>query len=254
MSKTPVNGHDEDVPADAPSSDSIDPESEAPNAERRAMPAPAKSGSHSASRILLAIVSPLLVIALVALAATAVYSYQTIQSTNNTLNETRLDLAHEQSAHRSADAQASGLIACVAVLNADEASLTKLSNDLRALQPRTLRDGDIEAARLTYEAALLKALTDEHKAVVAASWASTPAEWAAVNTLGLQGENEMKQAAALKSQLDSLVTDYQGAADEVYAEGPAVAAQVSNTAALCGFKPDSSAGPATLKASPSVGH
>jgi len=68
------------------------------------MPAPAKSGSHSASRILLAIVSPLLVIALVALAATRpFYSYQTIQSTNLiTLNETRLDLAHEQSAHRSA--------------------------------------------------------------------------------------------------------------------------------------------------------
>ena len=249
MSKTTAEDGDEPVPADSASSEAADPESEAPEASGPAAATAAKRrGSRSAVRWILAILCLLLTFALV---ATAVYSYQTISSTTKTLNETRLDLAREQSAHRSADAQVSGLSACVAALKADEASLTKVGNDLTAVQARTLKGGDIEAARLTYEAALLKALTDEHKAVVAASWASTPAEWTAVNTLGLQGENEMKQAAALKGQLDSLVTGYQGTADEVYAEGQAVAAQVSNTAVLCGFKPGSSVAPVAPGMSPS---
>jgi rhamnose utilization protein RhaD (predicted bifunctional aldolase and dehydrogenase) len=248
MSKTPVDDGDESMPADAPSSEPIEPESEAPAPEDGATPAPARRRSRSVAALILEIVSLLMAAALVASAA---YSYQTIQATNRTLNETRLALAHEQSAHRSADAQASGLSACVAALNADEASLTKLSNDLTAVQARSLKAGDLEAARLTYEAALLKALTDEHKAVVAASWASTPDEWTAVNMLGLQGENEMKQAAALKSQLDSLVTDYQASADEVYAEGQIVAAQVSKTADLCGVGPGSSVAPASPRVSPS---
>ena len=251
MSKTAVDDGDEPVPADAPDSEQDESESEATKAEGPGRSDPTRRRSHSASRIILAIVSPLLAVALVALAATAAYSYQTIQSTTRTLNETRLALAQEQTAHRSADAEASGLANCVAALNSDQASLTKLSNDLTAVQARTLKAGDIEAARLTYETALLKALTDEHKAVVDASWATTDAEWAAVNMEGLQGENEMKQAAALKSQLDTVVTDYEASADQVYAEGPAVAAQVSKTAALCGVGPDST-GAATPRVSPST--
>jgi hypothetical protein len=117
------------------------------------------------------------------------------------------------------------------------------------MQARTLKAGDLEAARLTYETALLEALTDEHKAVVNASWASTDAEWTAVNMLGLQGENEMKQAAALKTQLDSLVTEYQSSADEVSAEAPAIEAQMARTSDLCGAGPGSSAASGAPRAS-----
>lgn len=241
MPETPLNGADQPVPEGAPPSEAVESESEEPESADPDASARPGRGSRSVARVVLAIVSPLLVVALVALAATAAYSYQTIQSTNKTLNETRLALAHEQSANRSAEARASGLSACVAALNADEASLTKLSNDLSALENRTLKAGDVEAARITYETALLKALTDEHKAVVNASWASTDAEWTAVNMLGLQGENEMKQAATLKNQLDSMVTGYQASADGVYAEAPTIEAQMSRTAGLCGFKPGSTA-------------
>ena len=252
MPETPLNGADEPVPEGALPSGAVEPESEEPDlADPDASAGPGSGrGSRSVARVVLAIVSPLLVIALVALAATAAYSYQTIQGTNKTLNETRLALAHEQSANRSAEARASGLGACVAALSADEASLTKLSNDLSALENRALKAGDVEAARITYETALLKALTDEHKAVVNASWASTDAEWTAVNMLGLQGENEMKQAATLKNQLDSMVTGYQASADSVYAEAPAIEAQMSRTADLCGFKPGSSATLGAPAASP----
>ena len=190
MPETPLNGADQPVPEGAPPSAAVEPESEEPESADPDASARPGRGSRSVARVVLAIVSPLLVVALVALAATAAYSYQTIQSTNKTLNETRLALAHEQSANRSAEARASGLSACVAALNADEASLTKLRN---------------------------------------------------VNMLGLQGENEMKQAATLKNQLDSMVTGYQASADGAYAEAPTIEAQMSRTAGLCGFKPGSTA-------------
>jgi hypothetical protein len=246
MLNTPVDGGGQPLPEGALSSEPVESGSEALELADEDAPARPRRGSRSLGRIILATICLLLTAALV---ATGVYSYQTIQSTNKTLNETRLALAKEQTAHRSADAWASGLSACIVALNADEASLAKMGRDLRAMQARTLKAGDLEAARLTYETALLEALTDEHKAVVNASWASTDAEWTAVNMLGLQGENEMKQAAALKTQLDSLVTEYQSSADEVSAEAPAIEAQMARTSDLCGAGPGSSAAPAVPRAS-----
>lgn len=211
---------------------------------------PPVSGSGGRS-LLFPIICGLLVLILIGVSA---FSFMTITSTNKTLDDTKSALSSEQAARQSADAHVKALDGCVTAMKADETSLTEFTGTLIETQTRTATAGDVDAARVAYEQAVLKALTDEHQAIVNILQAlidNSDPELQTALKLAVQGENEMNSAKTLKTALDSLVSDYNSSTSGTGTQSATITTQLAKTKTTCdsatGGSPASSAAPAPSK-------
>ncbi len=112
-----------------------------------------------------AVVAAVLAVVLVAVGA---MSWVTVADRDNALADARASLSAQQSAHLAGDAKSAALAACVASMKADQADLLTLREDMVSLDRRLSGSGDWEVARLAYQTALEKAVSDFY-----ASWLDT---------------------------------------------------------------------------------
>ena len=187
----------------------------------------------SKRRLVLPIICVLLVIALV---ATAGFSFVTISKTNKDLEDTKAFLSSEQAAHQVANTQINSLNGCIAAMKKDEGSLKALQIALSSTQSRVGTSGDVDAARVAYEDELLTATTDLYNGSVALNKAALANDNTAFNAAVVvlrRGESEMQNAGSLKTALDSLLS---ALGDDVAAndsQATTLAAQLTATVSLC---------------------
>jgi hypothetical protein len=161
-----------------------------------ATPSARKSGG-------LGIILPIACIALMlALVGVSAFSYLTITNDGKTLTSTKNSLNAkydaEANAHKS---DVAALTNCIGSMTSDETDLTELIGHF----------AEVEAARASYESMLSKGLIDEHQSLLDLldAWdAKDQTAFNAALSLGAQGEDEMKSAAALKTALDGLLNQY----------------------------------------------
>lgn len=217
----------------------------APQAPQGAYGPPPAGPSGTRGSLLFPIISAVLVVLLIAVSA---FSFVTISSTNKNLEDTKTqltaELTTERNAHQSADAKVAALSGCVDSMTTDAAALTGLVGTLATAQSRSITSGDIDTARLAYETAVAQALADEHKALVDAFAATTSAQLDAAYQLGIKGENEMKAAATLKTNLDAMVQAYTTQVGDSQDQSGSLTAQIAQTKTKCDAAAGGSKGPA----------
>ena len=191
--------------------------------------------------LLFPIISAILVVLLIAVSA---FAFITISSTNKNLDDTKASLASEQSARQSADAKVVALSGCIDSMKTDTTALTVLVGAMATAASRTITSGDIDTARLAYETAVLQALTDEHQSLVNVFAATTQAQEDAAFQLGVKGENEMKAAAILKTNLDTMVKDFTSQVGDSQDQSATLSAQIGQTTTECDAASGGSTGPA----------
>jgi hypothetical protein len=184
----------------------------------------------SKRRFVLPIICVLLVIALV---ATAGFSFVTISKTNKDLEDTKAFLSSEQAAHQVANTQINSLNGCIAAMKTDEGSLKALQIALSTTQSRVGTSGDVDAARVAYEDELLTATTDLLNGSLAMNHAATTAAYNAAVIVLQRGQSEMQNAETLKATLDSMITSFGDDMDSNDSQATTLAAQLTATVSLC---------------------
>jgi Skp family chaperone for outer membrane proteins len=160
------------------------------------MPPPPRK---SATRFILPIFSFFLVIVLIGV---SVFSYMTITSTQKNLDDTKHALTAETNKY---NAEVAGRQADVAALSD---CISSMKTDQIALSDLNAHMTEIEAARQAYEAQLLRALNDEHQAILDMLNAPTQSAFNSAVDLAVKGETEMNAASTLKTALDALISRY----------------------------------------------
>jgi len=184
----------------------------------------------SKRRLVLPIICVLLVIALV---ATAGFSFVTISKTNKDLEDTKAFLSSEQAAHQVANTQINSLNGCIAAMKKDEASLKALQIALSSTQSRVGTSGDVGAARVAYEDELLTAATDLLNGSLALNHSATTAAYNAAVVVLQRGQSEMQNAETLKATLDSMITSFGDDMNSNDSQATTLAAQLTATVSLC---------------------